>query len=99
MRFDGGSAEVPTSSVRALVAGVLCVLMVGQPVMAAAAVGKPGAASTQQIQGEQRVLHALNRFPFGPRPGDVTAVHAMGLKRWGDQQVKPANRDETAREA
>src|ERR1700704_2280006 len=99
MRFDEGSAEVPTSSVRALVAGVLCVLMVGQPVMAAAAVGKPGGASTQQIQGEQRVLHALNRFTFGPRPGDVTAVHAMGLKRWFEQQLNPASIDDSALEA
>ena len=99
MRFDEGSAEVPTSSVRALVAGVLCVLMVGQPVMAAAAVGKPGAASTQQIQGEQRVLHALNRFTFGPRPGDVTAVHAVGLKRWFEQQLNPASIDDSALEA
>src|SRR3981189_2867461 len=95
MRFDEGSAEVPTSSVRALVAGVLCVLMVGQPVMAAAAVGKPGAASTQQIQGEQRVLHALNRFTFGPRPGDVAAVQAVGLKRWVELRLDASRIDDS----
>src|SRR3981081_3646014 len=99
MRFDEGSAEVPTSSVRALVAGVLCVLMVGQPVMAAAAVGKPGAASTQKIQGEQRGLHALNRVTVGPRPGDVTGVHARGLKRCFEQQLNPASIDDSALEA
>ena len=35
MRFRRESAEVLTNSVRALVAGVLCVLMVEQPVVAA----------------------------------------------------------------
>ena len=76
MRFR--HAEVLTNSMRALVAGVLCVSMVGQPVVAAAAASKLGAASTQQIQGEKRVLHALNRFTFGPRPGDIAAVQEMG---------------------
>jgi uncharacterized protein (DUF1800 family) len=99
MRFRRESAEVLTNSERALVSGVLCVLMAGQPVMAAAAVSKPGPASTQQIQGEQRVLHALNRFTFGPRPGDMAAVQAMGLKRWFEQQLNPSSIDDSALEA
>ncbi len=41
MRFRQGSAEVLMGSVRALMAGVLCVLMVEQPMVAAAAVNKP----------------------------------------------------------
>src|SRR5260370_41268837 len=99
MRFRQGAAEVMMTWMRALVAGGLCVLMVEQPVMAAAAVSKPVAVSTQQIQGEQRVLHALNRFTFGPRPGDVAAVQAMGLKRWFEQQLNPASIDDSALEA
>ena len=99
MRFGRWSAEVLMNSVRALVAGVLCVLMVGQPIVAAAAASKPVAASTQQIQGEQRVLHALNRFTFGPRPGDIAAVQAMGLKRWFELQLNPASIDDSALEA
>jgi uncharacterized protein (DUF1800 family) len=99
MRFRQGSAEVLTNWVRALVAGVLCVLMVGQPVVAAAAVSKKTVvASTQQIQSEQRVLHALNRFTFGPRPGDIAAVQAMGLKRWFEQQLNPSSIDDSALE-
>jgi uncharacterized protein (DUF1800 family) len=94
MRFKQESAEILLSSARALLSGVLCVLMVEQPLMAAAA--KPVAASTEQIQGEQRVLHALNRFTFGPRPGDVAAVQAMGLKRWFDQQLNPSSIDDSA---
>jgi uncharacterized protein (DUF1800 family) len=96
MRFKQESAEILMSSVRALMSGVLCVLMVEQPMVAAAAVAKPVAASSQQIQGEQRVLHALNRFTFGPRPGDVEAVQAMGLKRWFDQQLNPSGIDDSA---
>jgi uncharacterized protein (DUF1800 family) len=99
MRFRQGSAEVLMKSMRALVAGVLCVLMAGQPVVAAAAVSKPVGAVAQQIQGEQRVLHALNRFTFGPRPGDVAAVQAMGLKRWFEQQLNPSSIDDSALDA
>jgi uncharacterized protein (DUF1800 family) len=99
MRFGQGSADVLTNLMRALVAGVLCLLMVGQPVLAAAAASKPIAASTPQIQGEQRVLHALNRFTFGPRPGDIAAVQTMGLKRWFELQLNPSSIDDSALEA
>src|SRR5271168_101635 len=98
MRFRERSAEVLTCSARALMAGVLCVLMVEQP-MVAAAVTKPVAASTQQIQGEKRALHALNRFTFGPRPGDVAAVQAMGVQRWFEQQLNASSIDDSALEA
>jgi uncharacterized protein (DUF1800 family) len=98
MRFRQGSAEVLTNSMRDLVAGVLCMSMVGQPMVAAATVSKKPVAA-QQIQGEQRVLHALNRFTFGPRPGDIAAVQAMGLKRWFEQQLNPSSIDDSALEA
>jgi uncharacterized protein (DUF1800 family) len=47
------------------------------------------------LQGDERILHALNRFTFGPRPGDLEAVRAMGLDKWFDQQLHPATFDET----
>src|SRR5580658_8869217 len=43
----------------------------------------------RQIPKDQRVLQALNRLTFGPRPGDAEAVDAMGLKKWIDQQLHP----------
>jgi uncharacterized protein (DUF1800 family) len=43
-----------------------------------------------QIEGDDRILHALNRFTFGPRPGDLESVRALGLDRWFDQQLHPA---------
>jgi uncharacterized protein (DUF1800 family) len=48
---------------------------------------------TQQLQGDQRIIHALNRFTFGPRPGDVEAVRSTGLEKWFDQQLHPASID------
>jgi uncharacterized protein (DUF1800 family) len=83
-------------SLRGLVASGLCVLMVEQPMMVAAKVKR--AAPVKQIQGDERVLHVLNRFTFGPRPGDVAAVQAMGVQRWFEQQLKPANIDDSALE-
>jgi uncharacterized protein (DUF1800 family) len=48
-----------------------------------------------QVQGDQRIVHALNRFTFGPRPGDLEAVRTMGLDKWFDQQLHPSSIDET----
>lgn len=49
---------------------------------------------TQQLQGDQRIVHALNRFTFGPRPGDLEAVRSIGLDKWFDQQLHPAGIDD-----
>ena len=59
--------------------------------------GEAGCA-VKQIQGDERVLHALNRFTFGPRPGDVAAVRTMGLQRWFEQQLNPTSIDDSALE-
>jgi uncharacterized protein (DUF1800 family) len=98
MRFRQGYAAVFTGPMRALMSGVLCVLMVEQPMVGAAAVKKPVATTAKQIQGQERVLHALNRFTFGPRPGDVAAVQAIGVKRWFEQQLNPSSIDDSALE-
>jgi uncharacterized protein (DUF1800 family) len=47
------------------------------------------------LQGDERILHALNRFTFGPRTGDLAAVKKMGLEQWFDEQLHPAKIDET----
>jgi len=87
------------SSARALTSGVLCVLMVGQPMVAAATGKKPVVAAAKQIEGQERVLHALNRFTFGPRPADVAAVETMGLKQWFERQLNPLSIDDSALDA
>ena len=43
----------------------------------------------KKLSNDKKILHALNRLTFGPRPGDVEAVHKMGLKKWVDLQLHP----------
>ena len=47
------------------------------------------------MRGDERILQALNRFTFGPKPGDLEAVRTMGLDNWFDQQLRPGAIDET----
>ena len=37
----------------------------------------------------EKALHALNRLGFGPRPGDVDRVVAMGASAWIASQLEP----------
>jgi uncharacterized protein (DUF1800 family) len=99
MRFGRGARAVSMGSARALMAGVLCVLMAEQPMVAGAAVSRHAGGSTKQIDGQERILHALNRFTFGPRPGDVAAAQAMGLKAWFEWQLNPMSIDDSALDA
>ena len=38
---------------------------------------------------DQRILHALNRLGYGPRPGDVERVRRMGLAAYIETQLDP----------
>ena len=49
-----------------------------------------------QMDEQKRALHALNRLAFGPRPGDVERVSAMGVDKWIDQQLHPEKIDDHA---
>jgi uncharacterized protein (DUF1800 family) len=66
---------------------VATVLVVSAPV-ALGKKNKPNPASAQMAESK-RALHALNRLTFGPRPGDVERVTAMGVDKWIDQQLHP----------
>jgi uncharacterized protein (DUF1800 family) len=50
---------------------------------------KPAVSAAPQMTGDQRVLHALNRLTFGPRPGDMDAVRNEGLEEWIEAQLHP----------
>jgi uncharacterized protein (DUF1800 family) len=41
------------------------------------------------VEADAVIIHALNRLGYGPRPGDVEKVRAMGLERWTLQQLHP----------
>ena len=50
----------------------------------------------RELAADQQVIHALNRLTFGPRPGDVQKVRAMGLDKWVDLQLHPERIDDRA---
>lgn len=48
---------------------------------------------------QKRALHALNRLSFGPRPGDVQHVMAIGVAQWIDLQLHPERIDDSSLDA
>ena len=48
------------------------------------------------VADEATVLHVLRRATYGPRPGDVARVQAMGLDAWLERQLDPAAIEDTA---
>ena len=104
VRFQSGALAI--ESLHGLVAAFLCfTLCLPAPVLAAQQAASPASPKTSgslrpkyvsgQLQGNERILHALDRFTFGPRPGDLEGVRAMGLEKWFDQQLQPKDLDET----
>ena len=71
----------------------LCVgLACAVPPLLAKKKDKPPSTSSDQ----RRALHALNRLTFGPRPGDVQRVMAIGVDQWIDLQLHPEKIDDSA---
>jgi uncharacterized protein (DUF1800 family) len=58
---------------------------------------KPSPPSTMDEQ--KRALQALNRLTFGPRPGDVQRVMAIGVDKWIDEQLHPEKISDIATES
>jgi len=56
-------------------------------------------AAAAQMDPHTQALHALQRLTFGPRPGDIERVTAMGLDKWIDQQLHPEHIDDSALDA
>lgn len=48
------------------------------------------------IDERKRAVHALNRLAFGPRPGEVDRVTAMGVDKWIELQLRPEKIDDSA---
>jgi uncharacterized protein (DUF1800 family) len=48
---------------------------------------------------QKRAVQALNRLTFGPRPGDIQQVTAMGVDRWIELQLHPEKIPDNAVEA
>src|SRR5579859_3055502 len=60
---------------------------------------KAAEAAPSQMDESKRAVHVLNRLAFGPRPGDVEKVTAMGVDKWIEQQLHPDKIDDSALEA
>ena len=45
------------------------------------------------------ITHVLNRLTYGPRPGDVERVKAMGIQKWIETQLEPARIDDKGLDA
>src|SRR5437764_4010056 len=63
------------------------------------ATNKPKKAQLAQMDESKRAQHALNRLTFGPRPGDVEKVTAMGVDKWIELQLNPEKIDDSALQA
>ena len=51
------------------------------------------------LNEQKRAVHALNRLAFGPRPGDLQRVMAIGVDHWIDQQLHPEKISDSAIES
>ena len=94
----------PVSAIQRILVVSLTALLVlppGEPIAFAKKKKKPEptAAAASPLTQDERVLHALNRLTFGPRPGDMQAIEAMGLDNWINQQLNPQSIDDSAFEA
>ncbi|WP_263374979.1 DUF1800 domain-containing protein [Granulicella aggregans] len=49
----------------------------------------PKGSALVPLNEHDRVLQLLDRFTFGPRPGELERVLAMGGDKWFEQQLKP----------
>jgi uncharacterized protein (DUF1800 family) len=47
------------------------------------------APATEASDDEAAIVHALNRLGYGPRPGDIERVRAVGLRQWIEDQLQP----------
>ncbi len=53
-------------------------------------------AAAKPLTKDEKIVHVLNRLGFGPRPGDVQKVKAMGLQAYINQQLSPETINDSA---
>jgi uncharacterized protein (DUF1800 family) len=57
--------------------------------------GAARVAAAPVIPDDGAVLHVMRRVTYGPRPGDVARVRALGVSAWLERQLDPARIDDT----
>jgi uncharacterized protein (DUF1800 family) len=97
------SSLFAAGSVSRALAGGLILLLVQPPGMLPAETSparhSKRAPAVQPLTEEERATHALNRLTFGPRPGDLERVQAIGVKKWIELQLNPEQIDDSLLEA
>jgi uncharacterized protein (DUF1800 family) len=79
---------------------VLLFSVVGFAISIQVALGKKkDKATAAQMDQRKQAVHVLNRLTFGPRPGEVDRVMAIGVDKWIDQQLHPDKIDDNALES
>lgn len=53
----------------------------------------PGAnlSGQEALSSRDSVIHLLQRATYGPRPGDILRVEALGIQAWLDEQMRPGS--------
>src|ERR1700677_2272559 len=84
-------------------AGCLILSLVQEPAILLAAEApswhSKHAPAVHPLTEEERAAQALNRLTFGPRPGDVERLQAIGVKKWVEMQLNPEQVDDSLLEA
>lgn len=96
-------SSIALRSLRCGTAGLLAVMMAAPSEIFAQSKEAPMAQGSEKssqgkIEGDEKILHALDRFTYGPRAGDLERVRAMGLNAWFSQQLNPSRIDDRALE-
>jgi uncharacterized protein (DUF1800 family) len=87
------------SNLRLIMAAVLAAVALAGGAQMALGKRKESKPGLVPMDEHKRAVHALNRLTFGPRPGDVDRVVAMGVDHWIDLQLHPDKIDDTALDA
>ncbi|MFI5349767.1 MAG: DUF1800 domain-containing protein [Elusimicrobiota bacterium] len=68
---------------------ILAVILLGASLAAAVEAPPAPPALPAVMTDRERALQALNRLGYGPRPGDLEKVEAMGAEAWIEVQLHP----------
>jgi len=74
-------------------------LIIGAGLVSQLALAKKKDKPAGTMDPQKRAVHALNRLAFGPRPGEVDRVAAMGVDKWIEFQLRPEKIDDSALES
>jgi uncharacterized protein (DUF1800 family) len=75
--------------IRQAAALALCLLAANPGLSAQSALDKTTKPGSKQTDSEQRIVHLLNRFTFGPTPADIARVQTLGVGGWFEEQLHP----------